>query len=133
MKRHLHSALAAGVLAVLLAPALCMAQAGIKWNDESQKQFRAPIEGTLGFHDADKVKTEGDVVALTAYPSSDPGRSDGAIEYAINCKTREIASNKGGNGWSKPTQVIAGETLYPLGNFFCKWTTGPNFLQKLFR
>lgn len=121
------------LLACLVAAPLCSAQGELKWGggDGPAKQYRTPLEGTRGFYDEAKVKKEGDLVSVTAYASSDPARTDGAVDYAINCKTEEIASKTGAAGWEKPIHYVPGEALFNLGKKFCDWTSKPGFWKRL--
>jgi hypothetical protein len=105
----------------LLLPSLAFAQgAAVQWGSSDKPAARQGIDGMKAFYEPAKVQQTGDVYAFTLYRSGTPSAGDELGRYMINCSTRELVTVVNGQP-SAPTQLIAGEEIYPIGKKLCDW------------
>ncbi|MDD5176593.1 MAG: hypothetical protein PHQ05_09255 [Sterolibacterium sp.] len=113
----------------LAAPGYC--ESGANATPES-KSMRTRVDGMKSYYEPGNVKKDGDVVSFKIYSSPSPTSKEEGDEYSINCSTHEMSSQEGKRGakaWTKPSPLLAGESMYPIAKKLCEW--GPGFWQKL--
>ncbi len=117
-------------LALLLAfalPTAGLCEDKIPWGDSAgTKKLRTQVDGMKTFYDPEAVKKDGGAVYFKMYSAADPAAKDEGVDYAINCKTQEVAMKAG--EWKKPERVLPGEQLYPIAKKLCEW--GPGFFER---